>query len=237
MNLLTMPNQKTMSSREIAELCDKEHRNVMRDIRRMLDELFPNGSAQIGADPLAANYRDEQNGQTYPEYRLPKRETLILVSGYSVAMRAKIIDRWQELEHAQSQYVIPETFSDALLLAGKLQAEVEATHAALAIAQPKAAALDRIATATDGAVCLRVAAKLLQMPERKFLQFARAKGFIFRSNPGCPWQGYADKAKAGLLELKITTVLRFDGTEKRVEQVLVTPAGVAKLAELLERAA
>ena len=28
-----------MSSREIAELCDKEHRNVLADIRTMLNEL------------------------------------------------------------------------------------------------------------------------------------------------------------------------------------------------------
>jgi len=59
----------------------------------MLDAL---GEAE---SKFGSGYLDA-NGQERAEFRLPKRETLILVSGYSVAMRARIIDRWQELESA-----------------------------------------------------------------------------------------------------------------------------------------
>ncbi|WP_342210280.1 Rha family transcriptional regulator [Bartonella bovis] len=82
---------QTMSSREIAELCDKEHRNVMRDIRQIFTEL------KIELSDFAGSYKDS-TGRILPCYHLPKRECLILVSGYSTTLRAKIIDRWQELE-------------------------------------------------------------------------------------------------------------------------------------------
>ena len=36
---ITQHSQPTMSSREIATLCDKRHDNVMADIRKMLNEL------------------------------------------------------------------------------------------------------------------------------------------------------------------------------------------------------
>jgi phage antirepressor YoqD-like protein len=106
-------------------------------------------------------------------------------------------------------------------------------EAQLALAAPKAEALDRIATQTEGAVNLRIAAKLLQVPEKQFLQFANAKGFIFRNHFSHTWQGYADKAKAGLVELKLTTVERDDGSSKTVEQVLITRPGLTKLAQML----
>jgi phage regulator Rha-like protein len=90
MNALTL-NIQTMSSREIATLCAKEHKNVMADIRNMFESL------NIQSAEFAADYKDDK-GRTYPCFNLPKRETLILVSGYSMELRAKIIDRWQELE-------------------------------------------------------------------------------------------------------------------------------------------
>lgn len=83
----------TMSSREIAELTGKEHFIVMRDIRSMLIELYGEG----GEYKFVCSYLSEQN-KRLPEYHLPKRETLVLISGYNTQFRAKIIDRWQELE-------------------------------------------------------------------------------------------------------------------------------------------
>jgi len=102
MNALMNATTQTMSSREIADLTGKEHRNVMRDIRVMLVELHGEG----GVLSFEQTYTNPQNSQSYPCYALPKRETLILVSGYSVAMRAKIIDRWQELEAKQTAFDI-----------------------------------------------------------------------------------------------------------------------------------
>ena len=83
-----------MSSREIAELTGKRHDHVMTDIRKMLLELHGEG----GLPSFRDTHRNEQNGQSYPIFNLPKRETMILVSGYSIPMRARIIDRWEALE-------------------------------------------------------------------------------------------------------------------------------------------
>ena len=56
---------KSMSSLEIAELTGKEHRNVMSDIRKMLDEL------SIDAAKFSATYKAGRNN-TYECFNLPK---------------------------------------------------------------------------------------------------------------------------------------------------------------------
>lgn len=91
----------TMSSREIAKLCEKRHDHVMRDIGNMLSEL------NIDAPQFRGTYKTSQ-GNEYECFNLPKRETLILVSGYRLELRAKIIDRWQELEQQTSRLTTPD---------------------------------------------------------------------------------------------------------------------------------
>ncbi|AQX20263.1 phage regulatory protein, rha family [Bartonella sp. WD16.2] len=96
MNNLVKNTQTTLtiSSREIAKLCGKRHDHVMRDIKKMLEEL---NAPKFGVVNFVGNYFDKK-GESRPCYNLPKRECLILISGYSTVLRAKIIDRWMELE-------------------------------------------------------------------------------------------------------------------------------------------
>lgn len=90
---LVNKSQLTMSSREIAELTNKRHPDVKRDIKNMLEQL------EIGVSNFAHTYKDVQNKQQ-TEYLLPKKYIECLLTGYSVPLRMKVIDRMHELEEA-----------------------------------------------------------------------------------------------------------------------------------------
>ena len=114
MNALTN-KPVTMSSREIAELAGKRHDNVVRDIRKMLEEL--------GANPLSFEgvYLDAK-GESRPCFNLPRREVEILLTGYSIPLRAKVIDRLHELEEQAkgAAFRVPQSLPEALRLAAEL---------------------------------------------------------------------------------------------------------------------
>lgn len=212
----------TMSSREIAGLCEKRHDHVMADIRNMLNEL------KIQSPEFSGDYIDSK-GRTYPCFYLPKDLTLTLIAGYNVILRKRIIDRWQELEAKQTER-LPQSFSEALLLAAQLQAEKEQNA-------PKVEAFDRLVTATEGSMNLTNAAKHLQMQPKAFNQFLFSKNWIYKRMAGSPWIAYQDKLKSGYLEHKAHSVKLEDGSEKICPQVLVTAKGLAKLSSMLNKGA
>ncbi|MDR8263983.1 Rha family transcriptional regulator, partial [Acinetobacter baumannii] len=43
MNIINLDQLISMTSKEIAELTGKRHDNVIRDVRKMLDEIYPDG--------------------------------------------------------------------------------------------------------------------------------------------------------------------------------------------------
>ena len=170
------------------------------------------------------------------EFNLPKDLTLTLVAGYNVKLRKRIIDRWLELEAkvGAGGTAIPQTLPEALRLAADMAEQKTKAEAALAIAAPKAEALDRIADA-DGTMNPTVAAKALQVQPKKLFDFLREKHWIYRRPGGSGNVAYQDKIQAGFLTHKVTTVQRDDGTDKVVEQVLVTAKGLAKLSQAFGR--
>lgn len=221
-----------MSSVEIADLTGKEHFHVMRDIRVMLTELH----GESGPSSFGSSYLNSQNKE-HPCFMLPKRETLILVSGYSIPLRAKIIDRWQALEEQVAKPAIdPANLSRLQLIELAMQAEQErlALEAKVGELAPKAEALDRISTADVGSLCITNAAKALQVPPKKLFSWMQEHQWIYRRAGNSGWIAYQHRIQCGWLEHKVTTVERSDGTEKVVEQVLVTPKGLAKLSAFVE---
>lgn len=150
-----------MDSRSIAELAEKNHADVCRDIRKMLDEL------EVDESKFASVYLGG-NGEKRRCYVLPKRECLILASGYNVVLRAKIIDRWAELEAGS----IPKSLPEALRLAADLAEKLE-------LARPAVEFVARYVEA-ENTKGIREVAKVLQIPPVKFTKWLEKEGILYR---------------------------------------------------------
>lgn len=107
LNVANHHHAVTMSSREIAELTGKEHKNVKRDIENMLSDL--------GEDALSFEriYFDSINRQQ-TEYHLDRRHVECLLTGYNAILRMKVIDRMHELESGSS-HSVSSSLADSLL--------------------------------------------------------------------------------------------------------------------------
>lgn len=225
MSELIIPAQ-TMSSVEIAELTGKRHDNVMRTALNLVKKGII-GSPQI-------EETDSQNKKRMI-YRLNKTESLNLVANLSPEFTARIIDRWQELEsNAQPPSTLnPTNLSRLQLLEMAMQAEQErlALEHKVEEMQPKVEALDRIASA-NGSLCITDTAKSLQMKPSILFKWLNEHGWIYRRVGGSAWIGYSEKITVGYLEHKVTVIHRDDGSEKVINQVLITPKGLIRLSQI-----
>jgi phage antirepressor YoqD-like protein len=222
-NQMDIQQINTMDSLEIAGRTGKNHADVCRDIRKMLSDLSEPQSR------FALGYYDAQ-GQLRNSYALPKRECLILASGYSVQLRAKIIDRWIELESKESQrpsFSIPQTLSEALRLAADLSDKVEAQAIQLEAQRPAVDFVDRFVEAKE-TQNLRVVAKVLQVREKDFVSVLLSKGVLFRSRGKLTPK--AEHMDSGRFEVKeIVTKGGFATVQMRF-----TPLGVRWIAGKVE---
>ncbi|POY47435.1 Rha family transcriptional regulator [Avibacterium paragallinarum] len=99
-----------MSSREIAELCEKRHDNVLKLVR----DLIKGG---VLKNTTPHQYQHNQNNQFYTEYLSDKRDSLVIVARLSPEFTAAIVDRWQELENQQQSTALLPNFSDPVAAA------------------------------------------------------------------------------------------------------------------------
>lgn len=123
----------------------------------------------------------------------------------------------------------PATLRSLLLDFSTRTLQLEATVAAQ---QPKVEAMDRLSGA-KGAICLRDAAKALQVRQSDLIQWLQAHGWIHKRE-GTSWKAYHQRIEQGVLTHRVVT-RGAAGDERMYDQVLVTSKGVARLAELMAR--
>lgn len=242
MNILTQ-NIKTMSSREIAGLCDKEHRHVCRDI----DNL--NQSYELLTLPKVEQgyYTHPNTGtQQHRQFLLNKEQTIDLITGYRADIRIRINRRWQELEQQVSQPVTPvlpvlpnfTNPADAAIAWAEEYKAKEAAQAQVIELQPKAAALDTLSHA-KGSLGVRETAKAVGIPEREFVRRCLDKSkplssrFLYRDDKG-KLNAHAHRIKQGFMTQKVSSYADKDGYDVATVQVKFTAAGVAHIAKLMQ---
>lgn len=201
-----------MSSREIAEIVESRHSDIVRSITRLMTNKVISWYA-----PTA--YTHPQNGQTYECYYLNKRDSLIVVAQNCPEFTARIVDRWQELEaQVKPTFMLPQTFAQALALAAQQALELEQKEQQLELAKPKVEYVDSYVERGNLKAVTDVA-KEIGVSGKKLGKWLREEGHAWSKHPSIRWtQSFVDN---GYGEMKqYTTPGGFDGS-----QALVTPSG------------
>jgi len=220
-------NQKTMSTRVIADLTEKRHDHVKRDVENML--------GQLGLDipKFGGIYFDAQNRQQ-TEYLLDEELTMTLVTGYNIVLRNRVIKRWKELEDKASK---PAELSRMELIQLALAAEQEnqALKDHVAVLAPKAQALDTIAD-TSNTYCIRECAKTIGIKESELIQLLIDKKWVYR-DASKKLQPMAQYALNGVFSNRTSPVIKnhHDGQERVFLHMRVTAFGLTRITGLVEK--
>ena len=189
-----------MSSKRIAEKTGKEHKNVIRDIRAMLEALNKEASPNLGSDDgsnLSHQFSVKSDARGYDsEILLNERLCICLASGYSITLRMMIIDDWAEMKKsslpnfnnpADAARAWADQFEQRMIA----EKEKEVIQLQLEEAKPKVEFYDAVTDSTD-AVDLGTAAKVLNLGFGRTTLFEKLRDNKILMKNNQPFQRYID---------------------------------------------
>ena len=238
MNLVAMINGAAVtSSLAIAEGTQNEHRAVLQLARTYLADLEEFGGVAFEMRPF-----ETAGGVQKREVAIlnEQQSTLLLTymrnSDIVRQFKKALVKAFWELTQKAQQPDPMQMLNDPVAMRGLLltySERVLSQQAAIAEMQPKVAALDRIATPSTGSFCIREAAKILQVKEKRLYQVLIENQWIYRHPMGRSWLAYAPILKKGFMEHKLSNGDKEDGGQWQSTQARITARGIAKLAIIL----
>lgn len=252
-DLVTVADGRPMTdSLTVARVFGRRHDNVLRDIEALMSGL----SAEFWLLNFEERTYTDSRGKVQRMLRLTQAGFAVAALGFTgrdaIRMRERFVTDFaamaDELSRRRAAAPLPAPamplgYSAALRALADLNDTTQRTTLALAAAEtriadqaPAVAAQARLATAS-GELCIRDAAKSLDTKPGALFERMAALGWIYRrqrdDGSTGPWRARQTQIDAGRLRHRLATYTGRDGGERRTDQVMVTPRGLAKLGELL----
>jgi len=235
-NLTIIKHNRTFAvdSREVAEMVDKNHAHLLRDIQGYIGVLDPNPILDSANFFIPWTYLDAQK-QERPCYLITKKGCDMVANKMTgekgVIFTAMYVTKFEEMETALKETPqIPQTFAEALRLAADLAEHNDQLQQQNAIMAPKAEFFDAVADSKD-AIAIGEAAKVLDMGigRNKLFEFLRKKKILMRDN--LPYQEFIDRGYFRTVEQKYQTP---EGETKISIKTLVYQKGLDYIRRLFQ---
>ncbi|HBF9367531.1 TPA: phage antirepressor KilAC domain-containing protein, partial [Clostridioides difficile] len=227
LTIIKQNNKYLVESREVAELIEKDHNQLLRSIRGYISVLEQ--SAKLHTDDffIESTYKNENN-QKYPCYLLTKKGCDMVANKMTgekgIIFTAIYVTKFEEMERElkEQQPKLPTTYKEALqqLLIEveekeQLQLENQEKDKVIQLQQPKVLFADSVAS-SDNSILIGELAKLLRQNgidtgQNRLFDWLRNNGYLIKrkgEDYNTPTQKSVD---LGVIETKEGTRVHPDG--------------------------
>jgi phage regulator Rha-like protein len=227
----------TIDSREVAEMVEKDHKHLLRDIDNyvqiMESPTLGNGLTVHVTDFFVAGFY-VSNDRQYRRYLVTRKGCEMVANKMTgtkgVLFTAAYVNKFHEMEVALvvEKFNLPRTYSAALRELADVTDEKEELQRQNQIMAPKAAAHDQFMSGKNSQP-MNVVAKSLDTGRTRLFAFLRDHGILMSNNT--PYQKFID---SGYFEVVEKPIKMGDDTINK-PQTLVTPKGMGYIGKLLKR--
>lgn len=223
-------NQVVVSSRQVAEKFEKEHRNVLAGVREIL-------AAEKSAAKFFEESTFENRGKSYPEYLMNRDGFTLLTMSFNgkaaLQWKMKYIAAFNEMEaRLKSNAMVLPDFTNPAEAARAWAEQFEKCNKAeqqLKAAEPKVIFADAV-SASDTTILIGDLAKLIKqnghaIGQKRLFQWLRENGFLIKRQ-GADYNSPTQYAmELGLFKIKETAITHSDGHVTVSKTVKVTGKG------------
>lgn len=218
-----LQGEYVITLKEITDLIGIQHSKAMPKVEELALE---DGFGTLSKMSIVYNDR----GQQIDTYQFTKKQAIAVGARLNTTMLMKVINRLEELELSK-QFKIPQTFSEALLLASKQAEQIEHQNKLLLEQKPKVDFYEAV-TGSKDTIDMGSVAKVLnkKIGRNKLFDFLRENKILMPNN--VPYQKFCDCGYFRVIETKYT---KPDGSTHIGLKTLVYQKGVNYINKLLER--